>query len=211
MNRAKIAALAALVLLAWAAPNASAQNRLVNPGFEAPITMDGPPFVGFWEGFSGGPGATVSNSTASPRSGTQNADLSIVNTDNTFAGLFQDIFIAPGNVVTFSGWNRTPSNPLDVGVEFRIEWRNAGTNTEVGRTPNSNPVVTSVYTQFSLTATAPANADIARVVYAIQSFSPEPTNTGTVYLDDMSATPEPATMTLGVMGLALAGLRRRRH
>jgi uncharacterized protein (TIGR03382 family) len=210
MNRVNISALAALVLLVWAVPNASAQNRLANPGFEAPITFDGPPFVGSWEGFSGGPGASASNSTASPRSGTMNADLSIINSDNNFAGVFQDVIINPGDVVTFSGWNRTPSNPLDVGAEFRIEWRNSATNTEVGRTPNSNPAPTSAYTQFSLTATSPANADIARVVYAIQSFSPEPTNTGTVYLDDMSATPEPTTMTLGLVGLSLAGLRRRR-
>jgi len=29
-------------------------NLFVNPGFEDPITQDGPPFVGYWEGFNSG-------------------------------------------------------------------------------------------------------------------------------------------------------------
>ena len=39
----------------------TAQNLLVNPGFEDPITQDGPPFVGSWEGFNGSAGASASN------------------------------------------------------------------------------------------------------------------------------------------------------
>ena len=41
------------------ADQGSAQNLLVNPGFEDPITSDGPPFVGFWEAFNGGGGASA--------------------------------------------------------------------------------------------------------------------------------------------------------
>jgi MYXO-CTERM domain-containing protein len=213
MQRMNYCVLVALMMLVLSASRALAVNLLANPGFEAPVTSDGPPFIGFWEAFHGDPVSSSNNSTITPRSGQQDLELLINNTANTFAGAFQDVVIVPGTPVTWSGWHRTPSNPLDVGIEFRIEWRNSVSNSEVGRTPNSTTIPTSAYTQFSLTATAPANADIARVVYAIQSFGAFPTHTGTVYVDDVSADaiPEPATATLiGVLGLGLAAARRRR-
>lgn len=187
-----------------------AQAQLANGGFEDPITSDGPPFVGFWEGFSGGPGAEAANDTVMPRSGAQHLRLSIFNTDNTFAGVFQDVpNLTPGSMGVFSGWNMTPSNPLDVTVEIRIEWRNSVSDTEVGRTPNMTPLLTGSYEQFTLSAMVPAGADTARVVYAIQSFTPEPTNTGTVYIDDVSFVPAPAGVVMGLGGLVLVGRRRR--
>lgn len=200
---------ATLVLAGFACSPALA-NDLANPGFEDPITFDGPPFVGTWEGFNGG-GAQASNSTLHPRTGNQSLSLSIFNTDNTFAGAFQDVpNLTAGDVGIFSGWHMTTSNPLDLDVEVRIEWRNSASNTEVGRTPNLIPSVTDVYTQFSLTAEVPAGADLARVVYAIQTFSGGPTNNGTVFVDDTSfVIPAPTSLALlGVAG-AFAGRRRR--
>ena len=211
MQRSIVHALAALVVAALAGSEASA-NLLSNPGFEEPVTSDGPPFVGSWEAFNGGAGSQAGNSMAMPRSGLQHVALSIANTNNTFAGVFQDVpNLAPGSETVFSGWHMTPSSPFDVGVEIRIEWRNSLSDTEVSRTPNSTPVPGGQYAPFSLSAIVPAGADTARVVYAIQSFGPEPTNTGTVFLDDMSFIPEPSSMVLlGLGGLALAGARRRR-
>jgi hypothetical protein len=61
--------------------------------------------------------------------------------------------------------------------------------------------------QFVLDAVAPAGADTARVVYAIQTFGPEPTNTGTAFVDDASlvqTVPEPASVLL--LGASLAWL-----
>jgi hypothetical protein len=200
--------------LAWAAVlgfGGVASAQFVNPGFEDPITFDGPPFVGFWEGFSGGATAIVSNSTLMPRSGAQHASLAITNTDNTFAGVFQDVPVTAGEFWTFSGYHKTPSSPLDVGVEFRIEWRNSVSNTEIGRTPNSTTAPSADYTLFSLGAAVPAGADLARVVYAIQTFTPEPTNNGTVFLDDMSfVVPEPTSAALLACGAGLVAARRRR-
>ena len=96
MQRRALCAVTALVVFVLSGSIASAQNLLVNPGFEEPITFNGPPFVGFWEGFSGGgPNASASNSTASPRTGTMNLDLTIDNQDNSFAGVFQDGRKAP--------------------------------------------------------------------------------------------------------------------
>jgi MYXO-CTERM domain-containing protein len=211
MKRFNVCAAAVIVVMTLAAVPASAAS-LANGSFEDPVTTDGPPFVGSWEAFSGGTTAQAVNSTAMPRTGAQNLALSIANTDNTFAGVFQDVpNLTPGTPVTFSGFQMTPSSPLGVGVEFRIEWRNASTNSEVSRTPNSSPVPTGQYTPFSLTATVPSGADTARVVYAIQSFGPEPSNNGVVYVDDVSFVPEPTTAAFSLGALGLACLRRRRR
>lgn len=187
---------------------ASAANLFANPGFEDPITFDGAPFIGSWEGFAGG-GAVTGNSTVNPRSGTTHADVSINNADNTFAGVFQDVLVTPGSTVTFSGYHMTPTSVLGTATEIRIEWRDA-TN-EVGRTPNTLTLPTSSYSEFSLTATVPLNADRGRFVYAIQSFGgePNPGNTGTVYLDDMSMVVVPEPTTLALLAPCAFGLLRR--
>src|SRR3954452_8728717 len=170
MQRMNYCVLVALVIMAISASRVSAANLLANPGFESPVTSDGPPFVGSWEAFNGGAGSSSNNSTVTPRSGAQDLELAISNTTNTFAGAFQDVQgLVPGQIATWSGWHQTPSNPFDVGVEFRIEWRNSVTDLEVGRTPNSTTNPGATYSQFSLTAAVPVGANTARVVYAIQS------------------------------------------
>jgi hypothetical protein len=214
MTRLKFQALVALAIAALAGSEAPAQNLLANPGFEDPITMDGAPFVGSWEGFNGGAGSSAANSSLMARTGAMHLDVSITNTDNIFAGVFQDVEgLLPGQPVTFSLWHKTTTNPLDLVAEMRIEWRKTGQSAEVSRTPNSLPTLTSDYTQFSLTAPVPAGADTARVVYAIQTFGGGPTNNGTVFIDDASLVviPEPSTwVLLSLGGCALAMLRRRR-
>jgi hypothetical protein len=74
-------------------------------------------------------------------------------------------------------------------------------------------VLTADYAPFSRTHTVPAGADLARVVYAIQTFGGT-SDTGQVSLDDLSVTaiPEPATMVLaGLAGAAaFVALGRRR-
>jgi hypothetical protein len=215
MQLMKYCALAALVGALVATNQATAANLFANPGFEDPVTSDGPPFVGSWEAFNGGPGSSSNNSTTTPRNGLQDLRVAITNTDNTFAGAFQDVPVTAGSPAVFSVWHMSPSNPLDLTVEMRIEWRNSVSNTEISRTANSNPVPTSEYTQFSLPSTVPAGVDIARVVYAIQTFSGGPTNNGIVFVDDASfeVIPEPATIALvglGAIGCVTLG-RRNRH
>ena len=203
------AAAVVVAAMALAAAPASAQ-LLANGGFEQPVTTDGPPFVGSWEAFNGGTGASAVNSTTMPRSGAQHLALSINNTNDTFAGVFQDVpNLTPGTPVTFTGYNLTTSNPLGIAPEVRIEWRNA--SSEVGRTPNLIPTLTGQYTPFTLTGTVPTGASIARVVYAVQSFGPEPGNTGVVFVDDVSFVPEPSSALLAFVGLGLTCLRRRRR
>lgn len=202
-----------IILSLSLAASAGAANLVVNGGFEDPVTSDGPPFVGFWEALNGGAGSSSGNSATLPRTGLQSLELSIVNTDNTFAGAFQDVAVVSGLEYTLSGWHTSLSSPLDLDAEIRIEWRDSVGNTEVSRTPNLSPVPTSVYSLFELTAEVPAGADTARLVYAIQTFTGGPSNNGTVYVDDISfaLVPEPSSLILlGVGGLALVLMRRRR-
>jgi len=213
MQLLKSFALAAIVATMLAG-NQAAANQFANPGFEDPITYDGAPFVGSWEGFSGnfgGGSSSAANSTAMPRSGAGHVDLTITS-QSGFAGVFQDVpNLVPGSTWTFSGWHKAASDPFNLISEVRIEWRNSVTDMEVSRTPNSLPVAGSDYTEFSLTAAVPLGADTARAVYAIQTFDTTPPGGGTVFIDDFSFVPEPsAVMLLGVGCLGLAGVRRRR-
>jgi hypothetical protein len=211
--------LAAVAGCGLAASQAAAANLLANPGFEDPVTADGYPFVGSWEAFNGGAGTSSNNSATTPRSGAMDLRLSIATTANTFAGAFQDVpNLNPGQVVTFSGFHMTPSNPLDLGSEIRIEWRtntnNDATSTEVSRTPNATPVATlNQYSPWSITAAVPAGAHVARVVYAIQTFGGGPTHNGIVFVDDTSVTAVPEPAALGLFGIAVVcvcGRRMRR-
>ncbi len=202
-------ALSAAVLAA--AASAASANLFVNGGFEDPITYDGAPFVGSWEGFNGSVNSAAFNNNVFARSGAQHAELNILGDDNSFAGVFQDVMVTAGSEYTFSGYHAIGIGAgLDLGIEFRIEWRDSGTDTEVSRTANQTVAPgSSAYEMFSLTATAAAGADTARVVYAIQTFGPEPSNSGVVYLDDLSFTPAPGAGALLALG-GIAAARRRR-
>ena len=207
--------LAALAVIHAAALTASAQNQFGNPGFEDPllVTTDGPPFVGSWEAFNGG-GAGSGYAATNPRNGTGHLNVNINNTPNSFAGAFQDVAnLVAGQAVTFSGYHMSLTNPLGVATEFRIEWRNSGSNTEVGRTPNSTTGPGTTYSLFSLNATVPAGADTARAVYAIQTFGgePNPGDNGVVFVDDMSFIIVPEPTSIAALGAASVLLRRRRR
>ena len=194
-------------------------NLLANPGFEDPITVDGPPFVGIWQAFSFDGDQTTGgdvarNSTLMPRTGSQSLEVGIFGVNNSFAGVFQDVAgLVAGQTVSYDGWHKRGGTASD--IEFRIEWRDSVSNTEVSRTPNSTPTPGNTYESFSLGSVVPAGADTARVVYSIQSFGG--VTDQQVFVDDVSFTADaivtPAPATLGLLGLggAMLFLRRRRR
>lgn len=197
-----------VAVLCFAADVSASSNLFSNPGFEDPITFDGPPFVGSWEGFSGGADSSAANSTSMPRTGDESLELSI-GTFNTFAGVFQDVPVLPGNNVVFSGWHKVLGTTS--GIEIRLEWRDSVQDTEISRTANFSPTPGSDYEPFSMTSVVPAGADLARAVYAIQSFGGAVSQD--VFVDDISffIVPEPGSLgMLSLLGLALIGALRRR-
>lgn len=217
------AALIASIMISGLAASAAQANSIANPGFELSISYDlNPPFDGNWEAFEIPPLSQAFNDTTLPHGGQQHLTLSIDGADNLFALVFQDVAVAADTIYYFGGWHMTPSVPLDLGIEFRIEWRNSTLDVEVARTPNSTTSPSGQYEQFLLSAAAPVGADTARVVYAIQTFGIEPTNNGVVYVDDMwfsseppgsglPAVPEPASVALVGLGVvALVGRRASR-
>ncbi|MCA9261809.1 MAG: PEP-CTERM sorting domain-containing protein [Planctomycetales bacterium] len=192
-----------------AAAPAHAQS-LTDGGFEDSglFTMDGAPFVGTWEAFtSGDPLSQIS--TTMPYAGSQHLELAIAGAANQFAGVFQDVpGIVSGQLFDWSGYHALVNGPSS-GIEIRIEWRDSVADTEIARTANFAPTPGSSYEPFSLVAEAPAGADTARVVYAIQSFGGAETQT--VYVDGAAfsrVVPEPASACLALLGLGF--LRRRR-
>lgn len=201
----------ALVVLSVAlAGSAASANLFTNPGFEDPITMDGAPFVGFWEAFTSGAAATSQNSATMPLTGDQSLELTIDATTNQFAGVFQDVpGLVPGQLGTFGGWHKQVAGDPG-GIEIRIEWRDSVGDVEISRTPNFVPTPGSDYETFSLSDTVPAGADSARVVYAIQSFGGALNQQ--LFVDDVSfVIPEPASVVLcGLVGSVMLWRRQRR-
>ena len=208
----------AIVVLAIGVTTAQAAhldnpNRLGDPSFEGTITTDGAPFVGTWEGFTGGAGAGSDFGTDMPRTGAQALQLLIENSPNNFAGAFQDAEFSPGlagNMAWFSGWHKLDGDAG--GSEIRIEWRDSVNNTEISRTQITDSPVGSDYEEFIIADVIPAGADSARVVYAIQSFGTAQNQR--VFVDDVNFNVVPEPGTIALLGLASAvgfvAIRRRK-
>lgn len=209
----KCVALSSLIVLAGVCASASAQ--IGNGGFEEGILYDQPLTVGNWLAFFGPAGVqTVGVTNAAPHSGAQHLHTSLSGAPNSFNGVVQPIDgIVTGQEYTLSLWARA-GGLVQNGAEFRIEWINAAGGFVGDQFALNTPIqelLTDDYQQFSLTATAPAEAVRANVVFAIQTFLNDGVGFDTsVYWDDVSFVPAPGAMAFA--GLAgFTALRRRRR
>lgn len=182
-----------------------AAGVLVDPGFEAGPLVDDGSGVGKWQPFSAGTSTSMIAMT-NPRSGAGHLELTL-GAANEFAGVFQDVPVAAGELITYSLWHLATDNSPSA-IEIRIEWRDSVGDTEISRTANSTPSPGTSYELFSLAETVPAGADTARVVYAIQSFGGNPA--AVINVDDASVVPEPATGIFAALGMMGFAARRRR-
>lgn len=199
-------------------PAAAEEVSIGNPSFEDPITFKDATTTDLWVGFKAGAGTSVSvtNSTASPRTGTMNLALSIDAVDNTVAGVFQDVLgRKPGETVSFTVWLKAAALPLGLDVDMRIQWVERGRIDYYVPVILPIPVITTSYQKFTVTGVVPIGADTARMSLAVQTITGGASNTGTIFADDASLAvfpvPEPATWTVCAGALmALTGLRQRR-
>lgn len=212
---------ASILALAAITSAASAQNLLNNAGFESDLGFDFSNVTN-WNGFFGGSAGTFLEAFnwtgATPNSGdkalvtTIRVGTSTNNGFDGFTGHVQTVFgITGGAQYQLSVFAR--ANPgINNAAEYRVEWFDAGN----GFISTSNQAIqsslTAEYQQFSYSEFAPANAAIAKVVFAVQSFANNgsPADTSVAW-DDASLTliPAPsATAALALSGL-LAARRRR--
>lgn len=202
----------AVVAMAIASTQVAVATPLADPGFETPLVDDGNG-VGKWNPFSNGPPNLSEQGLTMPRTGAGHANLYLENA-NGFAGFFQDVTnVVAGSPIDWNVWAKENTGENGQGIEMRIEYRDSVNDVEVSRTGNFVPAgLGSQYEQIGFSDVVPAGADVARVVFAIQSFGAGVPQE--VFVDDASVSvqqiPEPTTLGLAALaGLAIATRRRR--
>jgi len=190
-------------------------NLITDPGFEDTLRTGGGLNVGeytVWEVFNSDTALTSGELVSTnQRTGAQALGLSIPSAANNFVGVFQDIVnVSAGQLVEFGGWHQLLSPAA--AIEIRIEWWSTVTNTEVSKTANLTPLPSNTaYELFSLQAVVPDFADVARLVYALQSFSgPAPME---VLVDDtfftVTQVSDPFASGLLIVGMLCLVFRNR--
>lgn len=212
---------AAPIVAALLATSAQAQNLLNNAGFESDLGFDFSNVTN-WNGFFGGSAGTFLEAFnwtgATPNSGqkalvtTIRVGSSTNNGFNGFTGHVQTVFgITAGATYELSVFAR--ANPgINNAAEYRIEWFDAGNGFISANNQAIQGSLTTTYQQFSYSEMAPTNAAIAKIVFAVQSFTNNgsPADTSVAW-DDASFSVIPAPSAAGALSLGgLLAARRRR-
>ncbi len=188
--------IAAIVAAGCMASLAHAQSAVGNAGFEDEPLYDQPvPPLGNWTGFFGGPPTAVLaalRDTTAPRTGASALRLAIGVEGNSFCGMQQPITgLQPGVTYRMEIWARA-AGPVNNGVEYRIEWKNAAggiIGDQFALTQRIDGALTNTYQPFAFTAVSPPGAAGANLVVALQTFAFNPLTPvfdTQVYIDDVS-------------------------
>jgi len=211
-----IGSAAGAVALVFVAGQVSAQNLVLNPGFETAGANSS--LAANWtvDTAAGGPVYGV-RTNDNPHSGSFNFEVLLASTGAGPVVQFNQsaIPVTPSDAYTFSLYaDRLAGSAGDV-EQYNIQYFNAG-NGFVGQSgyQNFNPGA-NVYAQTIVTnQVAPAGAATAQIFIHFAGAA-APSLSATIDIDDVSfstAVPEPTTMTLVGLGMlgAVLGLRKRR-
>jgi hypothetical protein len=208
-----------------AVESGKAQNLLADPGFELGLSAPNPNPNGVagWANFGGAGFLTTSVALG----GTNVLYTPDEGGGYSVPGSYQVFAATPGETFEFSGWVYTPNALAVNGNDFAIFQlsffsgsppNNYAGGSQVGNTSGVDigepaggggvALPQGVWTYASLTATAPVGANsLGAYILDINADS-----SADFYFDDMSLTvvPEPSTLALTAMGLAVPFFIRRR-
>ena len=193
-----------LIAVSLLCPSASAQNLIINGGFESPL-------AGNWNTFGN---AFLSAGGPTPHGGVEEAKL--YGTFPGTSGFYQPFVAAPGDAFDANGWGQNWSgDQMQASNEgfIRVTFFNASNVEIAGGGANSGFInlstPTNTWEPLNITDVVAPTGTAYGQVYLL--FTQPGTNGGSAWFDDISVTaaPEPMTMlglTVGVVAL----LKRRR-
>jgi len=203
------------VALVFVVGQASAQNLVLNPGFETAGANSSLAANWTTDTAAGGPVYGV-RTNDNPHSGSFNYEVFLGSTGAGPVVQFNQsaIPVTPTDVYTFSFYSDRLAGSAGDVEQYNVQYFNAG-NGFVGQSgyQNFNPG-SGAYAQTIVTnLVAPAGAATAQIFLHFAGAA-APSLTATIDVDDVSfsTVPEPTTMTLVGVGLvgAVLGLRKRR-
>jgi len=210
----------ALTVLSGIASHASAQNVLLNSGFESGSGSD----AADWAEILGGPSGTVGRSGLMPNSGAFSAYMSFDHINNPAAGgaYFIEQVLPVGSIDPFSDYDlsfyaKTDStNFTGMDTFFQILWLDQDGSNGGGvqgqlLTSLIGLGINSSYQQFTANAlSVPDGADSVLIRFQLSAGAVTDVANG-LYVDDVSLSRVPAPASAALLGLGgLLGSRRRR-
>jgi hypothetical protein len=220
LNQIICSSIAVAAALALSASTAQAQNLLVNGSFENaggftanPITLSG--VNQGWALFDGRSAQSdMFYSTDYPQDGSY-ALLEQNGAGNGWnpAGAYQIVTATAGTSYTASIYALTDTGMQGdwwtTPVDFQLGFLDSSLVNIVTFDPGWASVTQDAWQQYTITGTAPAGTAFA-VIYAMNMVSGSNTGTVNVYFDNAVLVPEPSTLALLSLGLAVPFYFRRR-